>query len=141
MQVIPLTLIGPSTNRSAVLAAVLVLAALLRVGAQLEVLCALDRLHPLGLALRALELQHDLLRRLRLLVEDGLCLTHKARLLLVVPPLALCAQRGLSGLVLRDLMRGVLLALAAIRVPDLRDVHHGSMRLCASGSAMPGAEP
>ena len=41
-------------------------ALLLGVATQLEVLAALDRQHALGLALRALELQHDLLRGLRL---------------------------------------------------------------------------
>ena len=75
-------------TRLPVLAAVLAALALL-LGTELEVLRPLDGLHPLRLALRALELQHDLLRRLRLLVEDGLRLTAKACLLLVVPPLAL----------------------------------------------------
>merc|ERR1719336_2699381 len=96
---------------SAVLAAVLVLS-LFGIRTQLEVLCPLDGLHALGLALGALKLQHNLLRRLGLLLEDGLGLAAVARLLLVVTALALCAQGGLASLVLRNLVGGVLLALA-----------------------------
>merc|ERR1719498_95889 len=100
-----------SIARSAVLAAVLA-AALLSASAQLEVLGPLDWLHPLGLALRALELQHNLLRRLRLLVEDRLRLAAEAGLLLVVAALPLRGQGRLAGLVLRDLVGRVLRALA-----------------------------
>merc|ERR1719145_207331 len=108
---------------SPILAAVLVLA-FLRVRAQLEVLGALDGLHPLRLALGTLELEHDLLGCLRLLVEHGLRLPAEAGLLLVVTSLALGADRGLARLVLGHLVRGVLLALAAVGVAGLRDVHH-----------------
>ena len=47
-------------------------------------LCRGNRAFALGLALRALKLQHNLLRRLSFLVEDRLRLTAKASLLLVV---------------------------------------------------------
>jgi hypothetical protein len=45
-------------------------------------------MHVRGLADLAGEAEDDLLGRLRLLVEDGLGLAAKARLLAVVPPLA-----------------------------------------------------
>merc|ERR1740133_35659 len=110
---------------SAVLATVLVAFALLRVCAQLEVLGALDRFHPLGLALGALKLQHNLLGRLCLLVENRLGLPTEAGLLLVVTALSLGGHGRFAGLVLGHLMRSVLLALAAVSLPDLWDVHHG----------------
>merc|ERR1719498_1330729 len=112
-----------SIARSAVLAAVLA-AALLAASAQLEVLGPLDWLHPLGLALRALELQHNLLRRLRLLVEDRLRLAAETSLLLVVAALPLSCEGGLARFVLGHLVRGVLGALPAVSVAGLRDVHH-----------------
>ena len=109
-----------SKNRtcSSVLAAILVLA-LLRVGAQLEVLGPLDGLHALGLALGALQLEHDLLGGLGLLVEDGLRLTSETLLLLLVSPVTLGLAGLLTSLVLRHLVGGVLLALAAVGVPGL----------------------
>merc|ERR1719453_2835697 len=100
-------------HRSAVLAAILALA-FLGVRAQLEMLGALDGLHALGLALGALELQHDFLGSLGLLVEDRLGLSAEACLLLVVTALALGTEGGLAGLVLRDLVRRVLPALPAV---------------------------
>merc|ERR1740121_833717 len=111
-------------SRSSVLATVLVLA-LLRIGAQLEVLGALDGRHSLGLAFGALELQHDLLGCLCLLVEHRLGLSAESLLLLLVTSVTLSLSCLLAGLVLGDLVRGVLLALLAIRVPCLRNVHHG----------------
>ena len=60
----------------------------LLVAADLKVLAALDRLHRGALALGALQAQHDLLRRLGLLVEHGLGLAAEARLLAVVAALA-----------------------------------------------------
>merc|ERR1719157_64978 len=106
----------PTASGSPVLATVLVLA-LLRVRAQLEVLGALDGLHPLGLALAALQLQDDLLGGLGLLVEDGLRLAAEALLLLLVAAVALGLHVLLARLVLRDLVGLVLLALAAVGVP------------------------
>merc|ERR1719454_2026216 len=94
--------------------------------AELEVLRALDCLHVLLLALRALKLQRDLLRRLRLLAEDRLRLTAESLLLRVVTTLSLGDQRGLPGLVLGNLLRRVLVALLAVRIPLLRDAHHRS---------------
>merc|ERR1719261_1632644 len=90
-----------------ILAAVLV-ALLLVVLAQLEMLRALDGLHALCLAFGALKLQHDLPRRLCLLVEDRLGLPTKTCLFLIVTTLSLCGQRSLSSLVLRDLVWSVL---------------------------------
>merc|ERR1719356_2404289 len=114
---------------SPILAAVLVLA-FLRVRAQLEVLGALDGLHPLRLALGTLELEHDLLGGLRLLVEHGLRLAAEALLLLLVAAVALRLPGLLASLVLRNLMRRVLLALLAVGLAGLRDVDHGCKASC-----------
>ena len=62
---------------------------------QLEVLAALEAELGLGLAIRALEPEHDLLGRLGLFVEDGLRLAAVARLLAVVAALALGDGGGL----------------------------------------------
>lgn len=62
---------------------------------QLEVLASLQRELLLGLALRALKTQDDLLGSLGLLVEDGLGLTTITALLPVVTTLTLGVQRGL----------------------------------------------
>merc|ERR1719498_2339254 len=90
-----------------ILAAVLV-GLLLVVLAQLEMLRALDRLHALCLALRALKLQHNLPCCLCLLVENRLGLPSKTCLFLVVTTLSLRRQRSLSCLVLRDFVWSVL---------------------------------
>merc|ERR1719214_413247 len=103
-------------------------AVLLLLVTKLEMLRPLDRLHVLLLALRALELQSDLLRRLGLLAEDRLRLPAEALLLRVVPALPLGHQGRLPRLVLRHLLRGVLVALLAIRVASLRDAHHARLR-------------
>merc|ERR1711957_1073334 len=103
----------PTVRGSPVLATVFVLA-LFRVRAQLEVLGALDGLHALRLALAALQLQHDFLGRLGLLVEDGLRLAAEALLLLLVAAVALGLHVFLASLVLRDLVWLVLLALPAV---------------------------
>ena len=68
----------------------------------------------------------DLLGGLRLLVEDGLSLTTVTGLLAVVTALSLSERRSLAGLVLSDLVQGVLVALAALAVglPGLGNVHH-----------------
>lgn len=70
----------------------------------------------LGLALDALQPQHDLLGGLGLLVEDGLGLTTITALLPVVTSLTLGEQGGLASLVLGDLVLGVLAALLALAV-------------------------
>ena len=62
---------------------------------QLEVLASLQRELLLGLALRALKTQDDLLGSLGLLVEDGLGLTTITALLSVVTTLTLGGERGL----------------------------------------------
>uniref|UniRef100_A0A7S2QWF5 Uncharacterized protein n=1 Tax=Lessardia elongata TaxID=210733 RepID=A0A7S2QWF5_9DINO len=113
---------------SSVLAAILTALALLGIGAKLEVFRPLDRLHSFSFALRALEFEDNLLGGLSFLVEDRLSLTTEACLLLVVTALALSTQRCLARLVLGDLMRSVLSALAAIRVPGLGNVHHDEGR-------------
>merc|ERR1740121_3164979 len=110
-------------SRSSVLATVLVLA-LLRIGAQLEVLGALDGRHSLCLALGALKLQHDLLGGLCLLVEHRLGLSAEALLLLLVTSVTLSLSCLLACLVLRHLVRRVLLALLAVCLSGLRDVDH-----------------
>jgi hypothetical protein len=64
---------------------------------KLEVLAALQCQLGLGLARNALQSQHNLLRGLGLLVEDGLGLTTVTGLLAVVSALSLCEQRCLTG--------------------------------------------
>lgn len=70
--------------------------------------------------------QHNLLGRLRLLVEDGLGLTTVTGLLAVVTTLTLRERRSLAGLVLGDLVELVLAAFAALAegLPGLGYVHH-----------------
>merc|ERR1719183_2626949 len=94
--------------------------------AELEVLAPLDLELLLGLARLALEPQHDLFGRLRLLVEDGLRLAAEAHLLRVVPSLALREVTGLAGLVLRHLVDLVLAAflVLAVGLAFFRDVDH-----------------
>lgn len=100
---------------------------LLLLRAQLEVLRALDRQLLLELTLGALHAQHDLLRRLRFLVKDGLLLATVALLLHVVAALALRVHTVFALLVLRDFVQGVLLAVLAFaeRTTGLRNVDHG----------------
>lgn len=65
-----------------------------------------------------------------LLVENGLCLTAKTHLFVVITAFALREVRGLTSLVLRHLVRRVLAALLALAVGPalLRDIHHGSAK-------------
>merc|ERR1719215_829174 len=114
---------APRKEYSAVLATVLALA-LLGICAKLKMLGPLDRLHAFGLALGALQLQHDLLRGLGLLVEHGLRLTAETFLFFLVAPVTLGLAGLFARLVLRDLVGRVLLALPAVGVPGLRDVDH-----------------
>merc|ERR1712087_93561 len=94
--------------------------------ANLKVLCPLDWSQADGLAVRACQSQRNLLGGLRLLVEDRLCLPAKASLLAVVPPLALCNERGLASLVLGHLERLVVAALGRLAEgpQGLGGVHH-----------------
>lgn len=79
----------------------------------------------LRLTCLAFQPEYDLTCRLGLLVEDGLCLSTESHLLRVVTSLPLCEIRRFAGLVLCDLVHGVLLALAAtVCLAFLRDVHH-----------------
>lgn len=79
-------------------------------------LATLQRQLQLGLALDALQSQHNLLGGLGLLVEDRLGLTTITGLLSVVSSLSLGEERGLAGLVLGHLVLGVLAALLALAV-------------------------
>ena len=78
----------------------------------------------LGLALDALQSQDNLLGGLGLLVEDRLGLTTVTGLLAVVTALTLGVEGSLAGLVLSDLVLGVLAALLALAVgvAGFRDV-------------------
>ncbi len=67
-------------------------------------LAPLQRQLRLGLALRAFQPQHHLLRRLGLFVEDGLGLAAVAGLLAVVAAFALGEEGGLRGLGERGLV-------------------------------------
>jgi hypothetical protein len=100
---------------------------------KLEVLAALQRQLALGLALDTFQAQDNLLRGLRLLVEDGLGLTTVTALLAVVTALTLGEEGSLAGLVLGDLVLGVLAALLAfaVRVAGL-----GNVDLVRSGQPM-----
>jgi len=97
------------------------------------VLAALQRKLALGLALDALKTQHNLLGGLGLLVEDRLGLTTVTALLAVVTALTLGEEGSLAGLVLGDLVLGVLAALLAfaVRVAGL-----GNVDLVRSGQPM-----
>lgn len=90
---------------------------------QLKVLAALQHLLVFGLARSALHAQGNLLGGLGLLVEDGLGLTTITRLLAVVAALALDVEGRLAGLVLGDLLGGVLLALFTESVARLGNAH------------------
>ncbi len=81
---------------------------------KLKVLAAFEGNLKLRLALLAFEAEHDLLRGLGLLVENGLRLASKSHLLPVVASLALGKVRRLASLVLRHLVHGVLPALFAL---------------------------
>lgn len=69
----------------------------LLVTAQLEVLASLERQLRLGLALCALQSQHNLLGGLSLLVEDRLGLTTVTGLLAIVTALTLGEEGGLGA--------------------------------------------
>ena len=69
-----------------------------------------------GLADNTFQSQDDLLGNLGFLVENLLGLTTETGLLTVVTSLTLSVQRSLTGLVLGDLVLGVLAALLTLAV-------------------------
>lgn len=89
-------------------------------------LASLQRKLALGLARSALKSQNNLLGSLSLLVQDGLGLTTVTSLLSVVSSLTSSIKRGLTGLVLGDLVLSVLSAFFALAVGSsgLRHVNH-----------------
>ena len=98
---------------------------LLLLSTELEVLATLKSQLHLVLAFLALHTQNDLLGGLGLLLEHGLGLSTETLLLGVVTALSLGEDGGLSGLVLRHLVEGVLSALlgGAEGLPGLGDVN------------------
>ena len=78
----------------------------------------------LGLGLRALELEHDLLGLLGLLPENRLGLSTESFLLHIISPLALGDDGVLALLVLGHLVHGVLLCLPAVGSDCLWNMHH-----------------
>jgi len=98
---------------------------LLLLTTELEVLAALEGKLHLVLALLALKTKHDLLGGLGLLLEHGLGLSTETLLLSVVTALSLGEDGGLAGLVLGDLVKGVLAALlgGAESLAGLGNVH------------------
>lgn len=99
---------------------------LLLVTTKLKVLASLQRKLTLGLARSALKSQNNLLGGLSLLVQDRLGLTTVTSLLSVVSSLTSSIKRGLTGLVLGDLVLSVLSAFFALAVGSsgLRHVNH-----------------
>jgi hypothetical protein len=86
----------------------------------------------LVLAGSALKTEDNLLGGLGLLVEDGLGLTTITGLLTVITSLTLSEQGSLAGLVLGNLVGGVLLAglTLAVSVTGLGNVDLGSEKKC-----------
>ena len=79
----------------------------------------------LGLTFFTFKTKDNLTCGLGLLVEDGLGLSSETHLLRVVTSLSLREVGGLSGLVLGDLVKGVLLALTrTVSLAFLGYVHH-----------------
>jgi len=89
------------------------------------VLGTLERIVRLVLALDTLEAEHNLLSGLGLLVEDRLGLTTVTLLLTVITALTLGVERSLAGLVLGNLVDGMLLAVlrCAVGLLHLWDSH------------------
>jgi len=92
------------------------------------VLSSLEAQLLLGLAVFALKAKSNLLRRLGLLVEDGLGLATKTLLLRVVASLTLSEVGRLACFILGHLVERVLPALLALAVSLslLRNVNHFS---------------
>ena len=89
-----------------------------------EGLGSFDDSETLGLGLSAFELEHDLLGLLGLFLEDWLGLPSESLLFHIISSLTLGSGGGLTGLVLRDFMGGVLLQLSAESSNSLWDMHH-----------------
>ena len=90
-----------------------------------EVLGSLEAQLLLGLTFFTFETKNDLTRGLCLLVEDGLGLPTETHLLGIITSLSLRKVRGFPGLVLGDLVEGVLLALTrTVCLAFLGYVHH-----------------
>ena len=90
-----------------------------------EVLGSLDAQLLLGLTFFTFKTKDDLTRGFGLLVEDGLGLPTETHLLGVITSLSLRKVGGFSGLVLGDLVEGVLLALTrTVCLTFLGYVHH-----------------
>lgn len=92
---------------------------------EFEVLGSLEAQLLLGLTLLTFQSKNDLTSSLGLLVEDGLGLSTESHLFRVVTSLSLCKVGSLSGLVLSNLVQGVLLALSStVSSTFLRYVNH-----------------
>lgn len=89
-----------------------------------EGLAPLEDVEGLGLGLGALQLQHDLLRLLGLLPEDGFGLPAESLLLHIISSLTLGHNRVLALLVLGHLMHRVFLCFPAVGSDRLWNMHH-----------------
>ena len=89
-----------------------------------EGLGSLDDSERFSLGLGALELKHDLLGLLGLLLEDGLGLSTETLLLHIISSLTLGSGRGLTGLVLGHFVSCMLLQLWAVGSDSLWNMHH-----------------
>ena len=89
-----------------------------------ESFASLEHVEGLGLGLRALELEHDLLGLLGLIPENRLGLSTESFLLHIISPLALSDDRVLTLLVLGHLMHRVSLLFPAVGSDCLWNMHH-----------------
>ena len=90
-----------------------------------EVLGSLVAQLLLGLTFLTFKTKDDFTCGLGLLVKDGLGLSTETHLLGIVTSLSLSKVRRLSGLVLGDLVKGVLLALTpAVSLTFFWNIHH-----------------
>jgi len=90
-----------------------------------EVLGSLVAQLLLGLTFLTFQTEDDLTCGLGLLVEDGLGLSSESHLLGIITSLSLSEVRRLSGLVLSDLVKGVLLTLSGTVSPAFFwNIHH-----------------
>jgi hypothetical protein len=100
---------------------------------ELEVLGSLVAQLLLGLTFLTFKTKDDLTCGLGLLVEDGLGLSSETHLLRVVTSLSLGEVGSLSGLVLGDLVQGVLLALSCtVGSAFFGNIHHDVISLICS---------
>lgn len=98
-----------------------------RLGSEFKVFGSLQTQLLSGFALFTFQSQHNLSRCLCLLVKDRLGLPTESHLFTIVPTLSLCKVTGLSGLILCDLVNGVLLALAGtVGLALFRNIHHNN---------------